>query len=233
MLRVFCRGTTCRLKPLILNGKTLVASVILVSLYFMPQTLLVSCSSSNIHSDLDAVPSREYGIVFGARVHENQMLSDAARERIEGAILLYDAGKIERLFISGDNRHNNEVDNIAQYALNRGIPEKDILTDDLGIDTHDTCKHFRELNVKEATLITQGFHLPRAMYMCKMNGIDGTGLAVNRLGLLESRGANVLQIHSIRFTRFVRESLLTWLFALGIYDRVSNEAEEMQRGIPD
>lgn len=222
-----------KLKLLTSNKKTLIALVILIFLFFVPQILLIAFFNSKIYSNVDAAPNREYGIVFGARVYDNQMLSDAAKERIEGAILLYNAGKIERLFISGDIRHNNEVDRIAQYAVNRGVSKKDILTDDLGIDTHDTCKHFTELNVKEATLITQGYHLPRAMYMCKRNEIDGSGLAVNRLGLLEARGANVLQIYSIRLTRFVRESLLTWFFVLGIYDRVSNEAEKTQRSIPD
>jgi vancomycin permeability regulator SanA len=77
-------------------------------------------------------------------------------------------------------------------------------------------------------MITQGYHLPRTMYMCEREGVDSVGLAVNRLGLLATRGDSTLAVYGTRVSRFVRESLLTWAFVLGIYDRISNEAEGME-----
>jgi vancomycin permeability regulator SanA len=218
-----------KIKSFILKNKTtLVVLLFFISVFFAPHILLIFISSSKTYSSLSIIPKKEYGIVFGAQVYDNQRLSDVTRERIEGAILLYHERKIEKLFISGDNRHNNEVDNIAKYAIERGVSRKDIFADYLGIDTHDTCRHFKKLAIGEAILVTQTFHLPRAMYMCERNEIRSLGLAVNELELLESRGANKFQIYRIRLVRFVRESLLTWLFVSGIYDRLSNEAESMQ-----
>jgi len=173
------------------------------------------------------MPAREYGVVFGAYVFEDQSLSDAARERIEAAIQLYHHGKIRRLFISGDNRSSQQADAIAMYAQNHGVAASDIIVDRLGIDTHDTCRHFAKV-ASEGILLTQEFHLPRAMYMCERDGVDVIGLAVNRLGVLAARGDSTMVVYATRLLRFVRESLLTWLFILGVYDRVSNAAELLE-----
>lgn len=199
----------------------------LTALIFLPQLLLIARFSSDIHGRLDRVPPSEYGIVFGAYVEEDRTLSDAARERIEAAARLYHRGKVQALFISGDNRSNGQADVMAQCAQSRGVSEEDITVDGLGIDTHDTCRHFAEV-ASEGILITQGYHLPRAMYMCEGDGVEVVGLAVNRLGILSSRGDNVAAVYATRVSRFLRESGLSWLFILGIYDRVSDEAEALE-----
>lgn len=107
------------------------------------------------------------------------------------------------------------------------MSEEDITVDRLGIDTHDTCRHFAEV-ASEGVLITQEYHLPRAMYMCESEGLEVIGMAVNRLGILDSRGDNAAAVYGTRMSRFVRESGLSWLFILRIYDRVSDEAEAME-----
>jgi len=201
--------------------------VFFLLLVFAPQLLLTAQADGRIYSQVLDMPAREYGVVFGAYVLEDQSLSDAARERIEAAIQLYHQGKIQRLFISGDNRSNQQADAIAMYAQKHGVAASDIVVDRLGIDTHDTCRHFAKV-ASEGILITQWFHLPRAMYMCERDGVAVVGLAVNRLGMLAARGDNATMVYATRLSRFVRESLLTWLFILGVYDRVSNEAELLE-----
>ena len=181
-----------------------------------------------IHTNLNGIPPREYAVVFGARVSQDGTLSDVARERVAAAVLLHRQGKVRKLFISGDNRHHQEVEAIARHAIDHGIPEGDLIMDHLGIDTNDTCRHFKAVS-QEATLITQSFHLPRALFMCEQSQVQGVGLAANELGLLASRGDNFVQVYGIRVSRFLRESLLTWLFIVGLYDHVSNEAELMQQ----
>jgi vancomycin permeability regulator SanA len=175
----------------------------------------------------------EYGVVFGAYVGADRKLSDITRERIEGAVRSYRQGNIQKIFISGDNRHNQEADAIALYAQDSGVPDGDLIVDRLGIDTHDTCRHFRQVS-SEGILFTQGYHLPRAMYMCERSGVSVAGLAVNRMNILTTRGNNVAVIYTTRVTRFLRESTLTWLYILGLYDRISSTAEEIEAGsLPD
>ncbi|MBN1485496.1 MAG: hypothetical protein JXA37_12330, partial [Chloroflexia bacterium] len=95
------------------------------------------------------------------------------------------------------------------------------------IDTHDTCRHMAR-RATEGILLTQGYHLPRAMYMCEREDLDAEGVAVNHLGLLAERGSGPLAIWTTRLLRFGREALLTWSFVLGLYDKVSDEAEGLE-----
>ncbi len=198
--------------------------LIFLLLLFAPQLTLTVYYQARIHRQINDIPILEYGVVFGAYVREDGTLSDAALERIEAAVLLYQERKIKKLFVSGTNRSNAEAEVMAQYAQSRGVMMEDIMIDGLGIDTHDTCRHFSEVG-KEAILISQGYHLPRTMYMCKRDRVAGVGLAANGLNILLKRGDNLIDIYGTRTQRFVRESVLTWSYILGVYDLMSQEAE--------
>lgn len=116
---------------------------------------------------------------------------------------------------------------MAKYAVASGAGADDVIPDTLGIDTNDTCKHFAKVG-KKAILITQSYHLPRTLLMCETSRITVLGLAADQLDILSSRGDNWLQIYAIRVWRSTRESALTWLYLLGIYDRLSTEAETLE-----
>jgi len=81
----------------------------------------------------------------------------------------------------------------------------------------------------DGILLTQEFHLTRAMFLCNKDGVSVTGLAVNRLDLLQSRGNNALAIYATRLERNLREAIIMWATVLGVYDKYSNEAEIMER----
>ncbi|NJM58875.1 MAG: DUF218 domain-containing protein [Synechococcales cyanobacterium RU_4_20] len=205
--------------------------------FFVPQLLQIVGlqwpRAARIHSRVETVPLSQYAIVFGAAVVNETTLTDVTRERVEAATLLYWQGRVRYLFISGDDRQSSQAQAMARYAIARGVPQSQIVIDPLGIDTHDTCRHFavfgdRNSAPKSVVLVTQGYHLPRAMLMCDRVGLQTSGLAANRLGLLTSRGSCPLEILWIRSARFVREAGLTWLYWLRIYDRLSNEAERLQ-----
>jgi SanA protein len=194
---------------------------------FFPRVWTQIKYKDKIHHQIEAIPAREFALVFGAWVAEDGSLSDVTRERVEAGILLYKSGKAERLFLSGDNFSNRQAEAMANYAIEKGVNPGDIIVDKLGIDTNDTCKHFAKIG-SNAILVTQNFHLPRTMLMCAASNIDVLGLAADKLGILNSRGDNLFQIHSIRAWRVTREAALTWLFVLGIYDRFSTEAETLE-----
>jgi len=128
---------------------------------------------------LQQMPAERIAIVFGARVYKNGNLSGMVRDRVDTAILLYEAGKIDKLVFSGDNRFvdYNEPGEMAAYAIARGIPSQDIQPDYGGRRTYDTCYRAHHIfQIDSAILITQEFHLPRALFLCSNLGIQVQGV---------------------------------------------------------
>lgn len=195
---------------------------------FAPKIWLQIKYKDKTHHQIGTIPAREFAIVFGAWVNEDHSLSDVTRERVEAGIQLYKLGQVKALFLSGDNRSNQQAEAMANYAVENGVNPNDIIVDELGIDTHDTCKHFAKISGK-AILVTQGYHLPRTMLMCEASKIDVLGLAADKLDILSSRGDSVFQVYAVRAWRSTREAALTWLFLLGIYDKFSMEAELIEQ----
>ena len=183
--------------------------------------------AKEIHLQISTLTPVKYGIVFGATVFPDGSLSPVTQERADAAVLLYQNATIEKVFVSADNRHNLEAEAIASYLEERDIPQEDIAIDKIGIDTGDTCRHFAELH-SDGILLTQEFHLPRAMFLCSQNGTSVSGLAVNRLNLLKFRGNNAFVIYATRLERNIREAIIMWATILGVYDKYSNEAEIME-----
>jgi vancomycin permeability regulator SanA len=201
---------------------------LLLILLFVSQIWLKLKYKDLIYGQIDTLPPREFAVVFGAWVREDHSLSDVTRERVEAGVRLYQAGKAQKLFISGDDRSNQQAEAMANYAIENGVNPNDVVIDKLGIDTNDTCKHFAKMGTK-AILVTQGYHLPRAMLMCERSKIDVLGLAAEKLNILSRRGGSTLQIYTVRTWRSAREAVLTWSFLLGIYDRLSTEAETLEK----
>jgi SanA protein len=98
---------------------------------------------------------------------------------MDTAIQLYRDGKVQKLLVSGDNRFldYNEPGAMQQYAIQNGVPETDIVLDYAGRRTYDTC--YRALHifgVEKAIIVTQRFHLVRALFTCRMLGLDASGI---------------------------------------------------------
>jgi SanA protein len=128
---------------------------------------------------VDVSPARPVAIVFGAGLRRDGTPTTVLRDRVETAVELYKRGKVVKLLMSGDNRfaYYNEPEAMRQYALQLGMPDKDIVLDYAGRRTYDTCYRARVIfGIKDAILVTQLFHLPRAIYTCNMLGVDSVGV---------------------------------------------------------
>ncbi len=124
-------------------------------------------------------PTKQVAIVFGAEVKKDGTPSVVLRDRVETAVALYKSGKVEKLLMSGDNRfvNYNEPESMRRYALTLGMPDSDIVLDYAGRRTYDTCYRAKEIfGVNSAILVTQRFHLPRALFLCKAFGVDVVGV---------------------------------------------------------
>lgn len=131
----------------------------------------------------EEVRGERVAIVFGARVYNSGRLSAMLRDRVDTAIDLYKAGKVQKLLLSGDNQFAdyNEPGAMMDYAIAQGVPAGDIQPDFAGRRTYDTCYRARAIfQVESAILVTQRFHLPRALLLCNQLGIDAVGVAADR-----------------------------------------------------
>ena len=147
-------------------------------------------------------PPRRVAIVFGARIYPDGRLSAMLRDRVETAVQLYHAGKVQKLLMSGDNRFADydEPGRMRDYAISRGVPAEDIQPDYAGRRTYDTCYRAKAIfQVDSVVLVTQNFHLPRALFTCRNLGLDAVGASAD---------LQTYQIISIRWSQ-ARELLAT------------------------
>lgn len=145
--------------------------------------IIVYSGKFNIYRDVGDVTPTKIGIVFGAGVQPDGSPSPMLRDRLITAQELYDARKIETLIVSGDNSvsHYNEPQAMYNYLLGLGVPEDAIVRDYAGRRTYDTCYRAHEIfGVDRALLITQGYHLPRALFLCDEFDITVSGLSATR-----------------------------------------------------
>lgn len=126
-----------------------------------------------------SVPPKRVAVVFGAEIYRDGTPTAILKDRIEAAVELYLAGKVEKLLMSGDNQFAsyNEPEAMKTYAVGLGVPEQDIVMDGAGLRTYDTCYRAAAIfGVTDAILITQSWHLQRALFTCNMLGIQAIGV---------------------------------------------------------
>lgn len=131
----------------------------------------------------DTAPTSDVALVFGAAVYADGRLSPVLRDRMDTAIALFEAGKVNRILVSGDNRadHYDEPGAMRDYAVGRGVPATAVQPDQAGLRTYDTCYRAREIfQLDQAILVTQAFHLPRALFTCRQLGLDAVGVVADQ-----------------------------------------------------
>jgi len=141
-------------------------------------------------SELNSIPEHPVAIVFGAGYWSSGALSDVLRDRLDAAIELYRAGRVHKLLLSGDNRVDdyNEPAKMQEYALAQGIPEADSVLDYAGRRTYDTCYRARDIfRITDAILVSQRYHLPRALATCNGLGLNTIGYIADRTNYVRIR----------------------------------------------
>lgn len=144
--------------------------------------LLVGHYASSRVVSAENVNPQKVAIVFGAGLWRNGTPTPVLQDRIETAAALYFAGKVEKLLMSGDNRfvYYNEPGAMREYAISLGVPSEDIVLDYAGRRTYDTCYRAKFIfGVDKAILVTQAFHMPRAIYICNQLGVESTGVVAD------------------------------------------------------
>ena len=130
-----------------------------------------------------AAPARDVALVFGAGVFPDGALSAPLADRVQVAVELYNRGKVRKLLMSGDNsrRTYDESTAMKEYAVRLGVQPQDVVLDYAGFHTYDSCYRAQAVfDVHSAVLVTQRFHLARALFTCTSLGIDAVGVAADQ-----------------------------------------------------
>ncbi len=160
----------------------ILAFIIFVVL-FLPKLIVVVYTSIYTFT-VGNVPADRVAIVFGAGLRYDGTPTAILQDRVQTAVQLYEKGKVSKILMSGDNSFvdYNEPEAMRQYALSLGVPDEDIVLDYAGRRTYDTCYRASAIfQVQSAILVTQSFHLPRALFLCNSFGVKSNGVAANNI----------------------------------------------------
>lgn len=165
-----------RVTKLAMGGAlALVLLVVLLNAY-------VLTSGGEATSEVAEVPRVEVAIVPGALVEPDGDMSAMLAARVEQASRLWHAGRVEKILVSGDHGtwKYDEPDTMRKALVRDGVAPEDVFEDHAGFDTWATMVRAREIfGVREAVVVTQGFHMPRALFLADEAGIDATGLTAD------------------------------------------------------
>lgn len=152
--------------------------ILLIVIFGLPRLITALSARGRMFTAADA-PTARAAIVFGAGLQRDGTPSPVLKDRVAAAAHLYELGKVEKLLMSGDNRFEeyNEPAAMKAYAVSLGVPEEAIVLDYAGRRTYDTCFRAGEIfGLEEALLVTQKFHLPRALFTCSGMGMKANGV---------------------------------------------------------
>lgn len=152
-------------------------ALVLVFVYSL-SSHIKETTSEYIFAKAEDVPEAYTVIVLGASVKSNGNLSVILKDRVESALQLYHLGKVKRFLLSGDNgtQSYNEPKAMKKYLMERGVNEDHVFLDYAGFDTYDSMYRAAAIfEVDRAIIVTQNFHLPRAVYIARKLGLDYVG----------------------------------------------------------
>ncbi|MGI6340778.1 MAG: SanA/YdcF family protein [Minisyncoccales bacterium] len=160
--------------------KYITYSLTLLFLIFLGINILILDHSKEIYN-LTEIQKTEVGLVLGAKVH-GENLSPIFKDRLDAALELYNNKKINKILVSGDHGTKNydEVNAAKEYLLSKGVKGDDIFLDHAGFDTYDSIYRAKEVfGINDVIIISQNFHLARALYIAFNLGINARGFSAD------------------------------------------------------
>ena len=162
-----------------------VLAVLLIAVVGLNRAVVWRASQSDIYDCKDEINiDKKYDclLVLGAAVRPDGSPSPMLEDRLRGAVALYKAGVSDIVLLSGDDSGDDydEVSCMERYCLENGVPKEAIVRDDIGFSTSESVYNaVRTLGYKNIMVVTQEYHLYRAMYMIKRMGAEADGFGTD------------------------------------------------------
>jgi vancomycin permeability regulator SanA len=152
----------------------------LCALALLPATWMYVTTAARLRTTAD-VPRTDVAVVFGAGLWDGEP-SPYLAHRLDAAATLYRAGRVKVVLVTGDNSRKDydEPDAMRTYLAGHGVPRGRVVTDYAGFDTWDSCVRAKKIfGVDRAVLISQAFHIRRAVALCQAAGVSSYGVGVD------------------------------------------------------
>jgi SanA protein len=165
-----------------LSKLAIAGAVLLVAAIGLANAYILLSTEGESTSDVADVPHAQVAIVPGALVKPNGKMSAMLADRVRGAIALWRAGKVDKILVSGDHHTwaYDEPDTMRKALVEAGVPPRDVFEDHAGFDTWQTMVRAKGIfDVHSAVIATQGFHMPRALFLADAAGLHATGLVTD------------------------------------------------------
>lgn len=162
---------------------TVIGIVLIIFTILAIEAIFKKQTNDIIYSEISELPKTETVIILGASVHADGQLSPILKDRVDTAIKLYRKNKVENFLVTGDHRteNYNEVAAMVNYLEEKGIDPDIIKADHAGLDTYDSMYRAGKLfNIKRAVVVTQKFHLPRALFIANNLGFSYHGFTADQ-----------------------------------------------------
>ncbi len=165
-----------KLKRILLNT----APICLGALFWAicSNCLIISSTNNYLYDSLENIPPKEVGLVLGSGKNGRNGINLYFKYRMEAAAELYFQGKVKKLIVSGDNhiKSYDETTDMADYLINLGVPDQDIIRDYAGFRTLDSVVRAKKVfNCKSLIIVSQKFHNQRAVFIARHHDIDAVG----------------------------------------------------------
>ncbi len=161
--------------------------------------LVVGSAKGNILSLEDAAKLEDVDciLVLGCGVKENGEPSAMLHDRLVQGVALYEAGAAPKLLMSGDHGRENydEVDAMKHFAVEAGIDSSDVFMDHAGFSTYESMYRAREIfQAKRIIIVTQEYHLYRAIYIAEQFGMDAYGVSADLRGYYGQSARDIREV---------------------------------------
>lgn len=159
---------------------TLAGAIFLIAaLLFLGTDYYVEKTGSQYICSPSSVPEGEAILILGAYVFPDGQLSDMLRDRVTVGYELYQQGRAPKIIVSGDHGRvdYDEVNSMKDSLINQGVPGQDVFMDHAGFSTYESIYRVRDIfQPKRVIIVTQGYHLPRALFIARALGLEAYGV---------------------------------------------------------
>lgn len=155
---------------------------------------IISADEAEELGDVDCI------IVLGASVRNGDTPSPMLEDRLNRGIELYFAGCSPKLLMSGDHggMYYDEVNVMKNFAMSKGVPSSDIFMDHAGFSTYESMYRAKKIfGAKRVIIVTQEYHLVRALYIADKLGLDAYGVPTEDMGYSGQSARNIREVLAV------------------------------------